>query len=321
MNLLLRPGLPADLPAALECLRDGFLYHTPARRKRLLTLWQDIVSRCGPPYYVVEDLSETFGHRLVAFGMGVFIHDWFYERLFQDDYAYMADLFLDPDIQARTPFLTEAEVARHNAGAGVILLAIHSGAPERVMSSPDGLPIVDQAARLNYLATAGYRLRDYLIEVYGEGGLGRQWAENMGGHVVREGQLPGGMLPEHRPYLVSARQEDNPSPGSPVAMSFRYQPPRCGFSPAEQELLSWALSGLTDTELADRLCVTKAAVRKRWESVYERASLTGVLPAEEGTDKAASARAAQKKRRLLNYLQYHVEELRPYAPADAKGHS
>ncbi len=307
MNLIIRPGLPADLPAALDCIRDGFLY-TPARRTRLLALWHDVVARCAPAYYVLEDLNETFGQRLVAFGLGVFIHDWFYERLFRDDYAYMADLFLDPAIQARAPFLTDAEVARDNAGQGVTLLLLHSGVPQSVMTSPDALPIIDMAGRLNYLATAGYRLRDYLDEVYGITGLGKQWSENMGGHLVREGPLRAGMLPEHRPYLMSAAQEpDNPSPGSAVAASFRYQPPRCGFWPAEQELLRWALSGMLDAELAEMLCITKAAIRKRWESIYERVLLAGVL-----SEPSASGQNAQKKRRLLNYLEYHMEELRPY---------
>src|SRR2546429_6039975 len=60
----------------------------------------------------------------------------------------------------------------------------------------------------------------------------------------------------------------------PYTTLFRsvYQAPRFGFSASEQRLLLKAFLGGTDEDLADELGVSLSAVKKAWQSIYERVS-------------------------------------------------
>ena len=95
---------------------------------------------------------------------------------------------------------------------------------------------------------------------------------------------------------------------------FRLSAPRFNFRPSEQRLLLTALRGGTDEELSDELGVSLSAIKKTWALIYERASahLRG-FSSNHVTD-GASERGKEKKRRLLNYLRDHPEELRPASP-------
>jgi hypothetical protein len=117
-----------------------------------------------------------------------------------------------------------------------------------------------------------------------------------------------------KPHLVGVTRDlEVHRPASWVGELFSYRPPRCGFSRSEQQLLRSALIGATDEELAEALHISRAAVKKRWLSIYRRsaASLPGVVKeSAEGND-VDSKRGKEKKRRLLMYLREHPEELRP----------
>lgn len=93
---------------------------------------------------------------------------------------------------------------------------------------------------------------------------------------------------------------------------FQWQLPRFFFSPAEQELLLYALTGDTDDGLAAQLCVAPITVKKRWESVYKR--VEAAAPEVFGLAETMGRRGGEKNRRLLAYLWHYMEELRPLLP-------
>jgi hypothetical protein len=99
---------------------------------------------------------------------------------------------------------------------------------------------------------------------------------------------------------------------------FEYVPPRCGFSFAEQQLLSAALAGATDQELSCELAISISTVKKNWISIYKRAaaSLPDVVPDDSPADGGTSERGKEKRRHLLAYLREHPEELRPIRAND-----
>jgi hypothetical protein len=78
-------------------------------------------------------------------------------------------------------------------------------------------------------------------------------------------------------------------------------------------LLSCALSGATDEQLAGTLGTSLATVKKMWVSIYNRVEdrLPALIPDRLQTDASAGSRGREKRRGLLAYLREHPEELRP----------
>jgi DNA-binding CsgD family transcriptional regulator len=85
-----------------------------------------------------------------------------------------------------------------------------------------------------------------------------------------------------------------------------------GLSRAEKEMLFLALLGYSDLELAKDLAISCDTVRKRWRSVFARVAACRepqIFPTVEGTE---GKRGPEKRGVLLQYLDSHLEELRPY---------
>jgi hypothetical protein len=73
-----------------------------------------------------------------------------------------------------------------------------------------------------------------------------------------------------------------------------------------------ALSGSTDEETARDLHVTVAAVKKRWQSVFEIAAEK--LPHLCGESSRTGRRGPEKRTSILSYIRQHPEELRSTVP-------
>jgi hypothetical protein len=102
--------------------------------------------------------------------------------------------------------------------------------------------------------------------------------------------------------------------GTWVHQFFAYRKPKIGFPRSEQRLLSAALQGGTDQDLAELLGISLSAVKKMWASVYlriESCSPSGLkFASNKNTD---SDRGREKKQKFLAYLREHPEELRPHS--------
>jgi hypothetical protein len=95
-----------------------------------------------------------------------------------------------------------------------------------------------------------------------------------------------------------------------VASVFQYRPPRLELTQTYKEILRPALGGMTDEEMAETLCLSLSAVKKRWVAIYDHVSTKGLMaggPACEGK------RGTERRRVLLEYLRWHPEELNPIA--------
>jgi DNA-binding NarL/FixJ family response regulator len=103
-------------------------------------------------------------------------------------------------------------------------------------------------------------------------------------------------------------------PGSWANLFFAYRKPVIGFTPSEQRLLSAALQGGTDGELAHLLGVSLSAVKKMWASIYLRVQFRKPFDLKIELDESVDGdRGKEKKQKLLVFLREHPEELRPYS--------
>jgi DNA-binding NarL/FixJ family response regulator len=100
--------------------------------------------------------------------------------------------------------------------------------------------------------------------------------------------------------------------GTWVHQFFAYRKPKMGLPPSEQRLLSAALQGGTDEELAEMLGISLSAVKKMWASVYLRIESSKTSDLEFARNENGD-RGREKKHKLLVYLREHPEELRPYS--------
>jgi hypothetical protein len=159
----------------------------------------------------------------------------------------------------------------------------------------------------------GFNVREMLAECIGAENL--QLHEN-GGMVRRSDYAPyymetGLPVPDaaRRPYLVGIdRAEAVANPSTNMAELFVYTPPVFSFPKSEQVMLHRALSGLTDDDLARELNLSLWTVKKKWQTIYSRVASVNpdFFPVAR-----TQARGAEKRRRLLQYLRLHTEELRP----------
>jgi len=146
-----------------------------------------------------------------------------------------------------------------------------------------------------------------------------RWGASLGYRVRQytHGQLiEAGIAEADAPSLWTATRADAVrNPGYAMAVLFNsFTPPRCRFSPAEQGTLRLALDGKTDDAIARETDVSLASVKKRFRGIYEKA--LGAVPQDEilTAPAAEGKRGAEVRRRLLNYVREHPEELRPYSP-------
>lgn len=114
-------------------------------------------------------------------------------------------------------------------------------------------------------------------------------------------------------YYTDLDEIKSRSPGLAVTHAFEFAEPRCGFSRGEQRVLARAIEGLTDQEIAGDLGTTSNAVKQTWRSIYERISdrVPGILGTASSLE--AGKRGPEKRRRVIAYVESHLEELRPYA--------
>jgi hypothetical protein len=91
-----------------------------------------------------------------------------------------------------------------------------------------------------------------------------------------------------------------------------FTPPRCRFTPREQQTLLLALDGHTDEGIAQELGVSNSTAKRLFRGIYEKTA--DALPdlGLSGASLSHGMRGPEVRRHLLNYVRQHPEELRPY---------
>jgi hypothetical protein len=120
--------------------------------------------------------------------------------------------------------------------------------------------------------------------------------------------------PQPRRLLMGmSRDEADASEGAVSSIVFNYTPPRFGFTTSQRRLLSQAVQHKTDADIAAALGVSLSAVKKTWAAIFDKVSddFPEMAGFGDQTPRSPAIRGAQKRHRLLTYLQNHPEELRP----------
>jgi hypothetical protein len=316
MDLRCRPLQTRDFDGCLCLFRDRLGYPSSVLT-RLTTFWNRLLADHAMLTTVIEARDVSSRSQVVALGTSVFVTDAYMREARSGTEPYLTARTIAMELDGRSPILRPAAIRRGNSGDGLNLLLLQYGEAREHLSSEQRIAVRFEM-REGFSYYRGYQIKEILKEYLDEmelpfilSGWGRLRTDYADYFRRRGLPLPS---PESRPYLIGlTRAESRADPGDMVAPLFVYTPPRIFFSPAEQELLTCALLGETDEQLALSLNLGLATVKGRWRQIYARvASLSPEMLPDSSDVVPQLARGKEKRRPLLDYLRRHPEELRPH---------
>jgi hypothetical protein len=295
------------------------LLYEPGRRDALRMMWREIlVVKSGFGFLAIDPAQNS---RVVHFGFAVFVSDSRAHEYRRCVTPMIARRLVAEWADGTRPFLSACEIARANAADGLNALVTHYGSVHGDGAFDDRVRAANyESSRRAFL---GWNLRSFTIEVFDRERSPDTWGASLGfrvAHYSPEALRAAGIAPKEAPSVwTSTREEAVANPGYAVGVLFSsFVPPRCGFTPSEQDILRYALDGKTDEAISRAGGVSLATAKKRFRTIYEKV--------RDGIPRAASlfsdslvegARGAEARRLLLNYMREHPEELRPYDAGQA----
>jgi hypothetical protein len=303
-----------DLEQCLRLAPDRFLYDSDDQAI-LRRMWSYIIaSEAGEAGVLVDPHRPS---EVLFFGFSVFVTDaraQAYHSLLSPGIAYGMAHELNAGAQ---PFLSLNQIAEANANGGLNLVVTHYGFV--AAAGDDAL-----GDKLRYATYESFRkhheglhFRSFTNEVFDRSSkeMGKGWGLRVGWYT--EQQLTAAGIPvDKAPCVWMATREDalnNPGAVFPSVLFRTFSKPRFGFDLHEQRLLKLALDGHTDESIASVLGTSVSITKKRFRSIYDKVSDSGVDTALIVPQKRLEgARGAESRRYLLHYLRDHAEELHPY---------
>ncbi len=276
--------------------------------------WRVLLENPATLSFVVEDGKRPPERRLIGCGQLAFVTDGFVQWTWSAPAPRVNVQATHPLPDGSWPLLTPAQVARANGGGGLNGLFTRWGRANGLLTPEEQRLLGQFMHGVSWTVTRGYRFKELLIEAIGE--AARDSALRAG--FLERCALPGPRAPDppgKRPFLMGlTREEAHGQEGSTMSYFFVYTPPRFGFTARQQKMLRLSLlrPDFSSETLAAEMGVSVGAVKNWWRLVYERVSQADcdLLPLGD----ADRARGPEKRRRLLQYLREHPEELRPYKP-------
>jgi hypothetical protein len=308
----LRPFTASNLHHCADLLTPGFVIDEPLRR-RLPEIWQSLNRSHVLLGSVIEDSTTPAGPP-VGYGMSVFLQPAFVDECLRRGEPYLAAQVYAAIEAGRSPVRSVGDAARANAREGLDLLILQYWQQDIEPGHPRGQAIMAAGHTSFRLAHEGFRINRALWEAF----TTQQAALlRAGGFLLKHDYgPPPGADPEACRQLMGLYRDDPESQvlGSPASLLFRTPAPRFAFSLAEQRLLhSCLLDGADQGHATGRSLNT---VKKMWQSIYARVEeidpeVLGV--GGEAGDAESFTRGPEKRRHLLSYLRFHLDELRPLA--------
>jgi DNA-binding CsgD family transcriptional regulator len=309
MELALRTPTLSDLRGCIPLLSSPFLCD-PSQHDSLCAFWSEVVGSQSGIVSVAADANDPVA--IVHFAFGVFVSDERIEEYHRCTSPYIARRLLAEWAAGEQPFLSIPQIASSNAGRGLNLVITHYGhrrGDPRVYAA-------DYESSRRVLR--GWNLRTYTVEMFTEPERDdRAWGRDLGFRVLEYPPsecLAAGIPLERAPFLwVASREEAASDAHYGLALLFEtYAPPRFALTLREQQILSLALEGGTDTSVARTADISESAVKKNFRTIYAKVARAGIIDLR--ADDAPEQRGAETRRHLLNYVREHPQELRPYSP-------
>ena len=312
MGLVWRRGGLGDL-ARCQALLQGHSAYDAQTLACLPAVWRTLFDDAAIRIAVVEDRARPKGSMVLAFGASVFVTDSCMARERIGDQPYVTARAIQAELRGRSPILRPTAAGAAQARDGLNVLTLHYAEATEPLSSEQRHHVRLAMFEAFIASHKGYRVKELLQELWDDeipapyilGGWGPVRSDYAAFAASRRARAP-------RPYLLGlTRKEIDAVPGWTAAPLFVWTPPRFGFSPGEQALLTLALDGETDRDLCRALGVALPTVKSRWRRIYDRVGMVDpdLFPHRQ---EANGHRGDEKRRRLMDYLRHQPQELRTW---------
>lgn len=294
----------ADL---IECLNiepqmwgDGIV-----GRECALAVWKQWTRTRSFNSAVIETVAHSVSQK-IAFGSSIFVTTEFATCELENPQPGLNNRIVASVVSGHSVVLPETSLSGSSARSPVDLVILSCNYlyqamdPEQTIQAEMALPVAFAEAHV------GYRLNRVLLETITE----RQHKIHDSSGVWRTvTKFPD----SNHALIVLTEKEAFATSGSVAAPLFQYQEPVLHLRDTEKQLLSQAMNGETDNELAARMNLSLPSIKKRWASLFDRIAdvRPDLLPDAEHRGWHES-RGPQKRHRILAYVRSHPEELRPF---------
>lgn len=275
--------------------------------KQAIAIWKQMIRSRSFHSSVIELLQPQGRKKIVDFGASVFVTEDFANRALENPRPYLNSRLIAGIQSGDAVVLPEASLCDFESPQALDIVILGGNSPTRKSSlSPEQ---VAQAATLLPFSFeelhVGYHLNRIFTETISV--AQRDLYESSG--VWRTMKI----FPDsERALVVLTREQALSVSGSVAASLFLYQKPVLRLRNTDKHLLSEAMHGETDAELAINLNLTLSSIKKRWNNLFMRVEevYPSLLPDDDG--KGGEGRGRQKRHHILAYVRAHPQELRPF---------
>lgn len=314
------PMEPADLAELLE-IDAAHLGEELVGRDRAMSAWIKMMKQSCFRSAVIVSEPAMAGRRTVGVGASVFVKGAFADAaLAEPEPGLNARIVRSVDCGCPV-ILNDSQIRAANTFGGLDVVVLCGTWLQEIRSSEQTHRIRTVLAGSFMEVHAGYRIKRLLVELasardidYATGSGIWRIASAYENFYKRNAE---NTWSRGRKLAVIETSDAWRSRASVAGPLFDYHAPQLGLREADQRLLTAALPGLTDEELAEQLNTSVSSVKKRWVTLFDRVAkvrpdLLGEAKGEEGQ------RGRQKRHRIVAYVRQHPEELRPWDPILAR---
>jgi hypothetical protein len=279
-------------------------------REQALAIWKELLRTRAFHSCVIE--CASLPGRILGFGASVFVTADFATREIENPKPGVNDRLFAGIANGEPVVRAEADLYNTGVDAPLDDMTLYGSWVDGVLSTEQLNEVQMLLASVFVELHAGYRHNRLFNEC-----VGRAQCEFVGSSGVWR------TVKEYaecdRQLSVMTRKDAFSVSGSIAASLFQYHEPILGLRDSQKHLLAEALTRRSDSELAKRMNLSPATVKKRWQSLFERVADTHpeLLPLDDIADGTPS-RGPQKRHRILAYVHSHPQELRPYRWHSAK---
>jgi hypothetical protein len=275
-------------------------------REKALEIWKTLVRSRSFNSVVIESGHVKDGSRIVAFGASVFVRADFATEELERPKPYLNSRIIASIASGESVVLPESALCNGNASRPVDAVIL-SGDWRMGSLSQQEIDEVQMLLPFTFMeAHLGYPLNRMLIEWTGEA----QYRMHHSSGVWRGVETFEGL---DRGLCLLTRDDAFAVPGSIAGALFQPQGAVLHLHETDKHLLAEALRGGSDGELAARMNLSLASIKKRWLSLFERVSEVkpDLLPGCQNQS-WNECRGPQKRHHILGYVRAHPQEIRPF---------
>ncbi|MEZ5660008.1 MAG: hypothetical protein R3E83_16150 [Burkholderiaceae bacterium] len=316
-----RQAVVADIAPCLALLRaEGGFRPSEEVWHDLPTLLEFAMRHERLASFQVFDAGSGDNPEIVAFRIAAFVDAHFAQSFFAAPHADLSARIWALEREGRSVLLDRAATAIANARGDLRLVVLHWCVRHANPLHPETARVLSMVPSAWGASIGGYRFSEIVCyEVYGKASAAVMRTFGYRSHNDsphwQGRQTDGEAL---APYAFYWRASDPPQGLSGIfGSTFANAPrPRFLFSRAQQRLLLHALEGRSDRELAADLTISYDTVRQTWNGIFQRIDELDPALLDERSD-AQGKRGTEKRRRVIEHVRQHMEELRPYDPRAA----